>query len=252
MTIKVRLDNLCLSYSDGVESLKNVNLDFQANAITVIFGPAGGGKSTLLRAINRLNDLADVKLCTGKILIDDVDILAPHTDVIQLRRRVGMVFARPTPLPLSVYGNVSYSLELAGERSRTKLDEAVERALRQARLWDEVNDRLKDSAYSLSGGQQQRLCIARALAIQPELLLLDEPTSALDPISTANIENTLQELKKTYTIIIAPHNTQQAARISDYAAFFLQGELIEYGVGDELFARPKDKRTQDYIEGRFG
>ena len=252
MTIKVRLENLCLSYSDGVESLKNVNLDFQANAITVIFGPAGGGKSTLLRAINRLNDLADVKLCTGKILIDDVDILAPHTDVIQLRRRVGMVFARPTPLPLSVYGNVSYSLELAGERSRTKLDEAVERALRQARLWDEVNDRLKDSAYSLSGGQQQRLCIARALAIQPELLLLDEPTSALDPISTANIENTLQELKKTYTIIIAPHNTQQAARIADYAAFFLQGELIEYGVGDDLFARPKDKRTQDYIEGRFG
>jgi phosphate transport system ATP-binding protein len=165
---------------------------------------------------------------------------------------VGMVFARPTPLPLSVYGNVSYSLELAGERSRTKLDEAVERALRQARLWDEVNDRLKDSAYSLSGGQQQRLCIARALAIQPELLLLDEPTSALDPISTANIENTLQELKKTYTIILAPHNTQQAARIADYAAFFLQGELIEYGVGDELFARPKDKRTQDYIEGRFG
>jgi len=252
MTIKVRLENLCLSYSDGVESLKNVNLDFQANAITVIFGPAGGGKSTLLRAINRLNDLADVKLCTGKILIDDVDILVPHTDVIQLRRRVGMVFARPTPLPLSVYGNVSYSLELAGERRRSKLDEAVERALRQARLWDEVNDRLKDSAYSLSGGQQQRLCIARALAIQPELLLLDEPTSALDPISTANIENTLQELKKTYTIIIAPHNTQQAARISDYAAFFLQGELIEYGVGDELFARPKDKRTQDYIEGRFG
>jgi len=165
---------------------------------------------------------------------------------------VGMVFARPTPLPLSVYANVSYSLELAGERRRAKLDEAVERALRQARLWDEVNDRLKDSAYSLSGGQQQRLCIARALAIQPELLLLDEPTSALDPISTASIENTLQELKLTYTIILAPHNTQQAARMADYAAFFLQGELIEYGPGHALFARPKDKRTQDYVEGRFG
>ena len=176
-----------LRYSDEVESLKNVSLDVEANAITVIFGPAGGGKSTLLRAINRLNDLADVKTCTGQVLIDGVDVLAPHTDANALRRKVGMVFARPTPLPLSVYANVSYSLELAGERRRLKLDEAVERALRQARLWDEVSDRLKDSAYSLSGGQQQRLCIARALAIQPELILLDEPTSALDPITTANI-----------------------------------------------------------------
>jgi phosphate transport system ATP-binding protein len=250
--IKVKVENFSLSYSDGVESLKNVNLEVQANAITVIFGPAGGGKSTLLRAINRLNDVADVKTRTGRVLIDEIDVFEPHTDVNALRRRVGMVFARPTPLPLSIYRNISYSLELTGERSRQKLDEAVERALRQARLWDEVNDRLKDSAYSLSGGQQQRLCIARSLAIQPELLLLDEPTSALDPISTANIENTLQELKEKYTIILAPHNTQQAARMADYAAFFLQGELIEFGVGDALFARPKDKRTQDYIEGRFG
>ena len=250
--VKIRIQNLNLRYSDDVESLKDVSLDIEANAITVIFGPAGGGKSTLLRAINRLNDLADVKTCTGQVLIDGVDVLAPHTDTNALRRRVGMVFARPTPLPLSIYANVSYSLELAGERQRFKLDEAVERALRQARLWDEINDRLKDSAYSLSGGQQQRLCIARALALQPELLLLDEPTSALDPITTANIEDTLQELKKTYTIILAPHNTQQAARMADYAAFFLQGELIEYGPGEALFARPKDKRTQEYIEGRFG
>ncbi len=250
--IKVKVDDLSLSYSDGVESLKNVSMDIEANAITVIFGPAGGGKSTLLRAINRLNDLADVKLRTGRVLIDGVDVFEPHTDVNNLRRRVGMVFARPTPLPLSVYANVSYALDLAGERRRSKVDAAVERALVQARLWDEVKDRLKDSAYSLSGGQQQRLCIARALAIQPELLLLDEPTSALDPISTANIENTLQDLKETYTIVIAPHNTQQAARVADYAAFFLQGELIEYGVKDALFARPKDKRTQDYVEGRFG
>jgi phosphate transport system ATP-binding protein len=250
--IKVKVENLSLSYSDGVESLKNVSLDIQANAITVIFGPAGGGKSTLLRAINRLNDLADVKLRTGRILLDGEDVFQPQTDVNELRRRVGMVFARPTPLPLSVYRNVSYSLELAGERQRAKIDAAVERALIQARLWDEVKDRLKDSAYSLSGGQQQRLCIARALAIQPQLLLLDEPTSALDPISTANIESTLQDLKKTYTIVIAPHNTQQAARVADYAAFFLQGELIEYGLGENIFARPRDKRTQDYVEGRFG
>ncbi len=250
--IKVKVENFSLSYSDGVESLKNVNLEVEANTITVIFGPAGGGKSTLLRAINRLNDLADVKTRTGRVLIDGIDVFEPHKDVNTLRRKVGMVFARPTPLPLSVYRNISYSLELAGERNKAKLDEAVERALRQARLWDEVNDRLKDSAYSLSGGQQQRLCIARSLAIQPELLLLDEPTSALDPVSTANIEGTLQELKEQYTIILAPHNTQQAARMADYAAFFLQGELVEYGVGDDVFSKPKDKRTQDYIEGRFG
>src|SRR5512135_704162 len=250
--LKVRIENLNLRYSDEVESLKNVSLDVEANAITVIFGPAGGGKSTLLRAINRLNDLADVKTCTGRVLIDGVDVLDPHIDTNALRRKVGMVFARPTPLPLSIFGNVSYALELAGEHQKARLNEAVERALRQARLWDEVNDRLTDSAYSLSGGQQQRLCIARALALQPELLLLDEPTSALDPITTNNIEDTLQELKKTYTIVLAPHNTQQAARMADFAAFFLQGELIEYGRGEQIFSLPKDKRTREYIEGRFG
>jgi len=250
--IKIKIEHFSLSYSDGAESLKDVSLDIEANAITVIFGPAGGGKSTLLRAINRLNDLADVKTRTGRVLIDGIDVFEPHIDVNRLRRRVGMVFARPTPLPLSIYRNISYSLELAGERSRSQINAAVERALVQARLWDEVKDRLKDSAYSLSGGQQQRLCIARALAIQPEVILLDEPTSALDPISTSNIENTLQDLKKSYTIVIAPHNTQQAARVADFAAFFLEGSLIEYGPGKELFALPRDKRTQDYVEGRFG
>ena len=250
--IKIKVEHLSLSYSDGAESLKDVSLDIEANAITVIFGPAGGGKSTLLRAINRLNDLADVKTRTGRVLIDGVDVFEPHTEVNNLRRRVGMVFARPTPLPLSIYRNISYSLELAGERRRLKINAAVERALVQARLWDEVKDRLKESAYSLSGGQQQRLCIARALAIQPEVLLLDEPTSALDPISTASIENTLQDLKKSYTIVIAPHNTQQAARVADYAAFFLEGQLIENGTGEAIFSMPRDRRTQDYVEGRFG
>ncbi len=250
--LKIRIQNLNLRYSDEVESLTGVSLDIEANAITVIFGPAGGGKSTLLRAINRLNDLADVKTCTGQVLVDGVDVLDPHTDTTALRRKVGMVFARPTPLPLSVYANVSYALELAGQRRRAWLDEAVERALRQARLWDEVSGRLKDSAYSLSGGQQQRLCIARALALQPEVLLLDEPTSALDPITTDNIEDTLQELKKTYTILLAPHNTQQAARVADFAAFFLEGELVEYGPGEAIFSFPRDMRTRDYIEGRFG
>ncbi len=250
--VKIRIENLNLRYSDEVESLKNVSLDVEADAITVIFGPAGGGKSTLLRAINRLNDLADVKTCTGRVLIDGADVLDPHTDTNALRRKIGMVFARPTPLPLSVYANISYALELAGERRRFRLDEAVERALKQARLWEEVSNRLKDSAYSLSGGQQQRLCIARALALQPEILLLDEPTSALDPITTSNIEDTLQELKATYTILLAPHNTQQAARMADFAAFFLQGELIEYGPGRQIFSLPRDKRTREYIEGRFG
>jgi phosphate transport system ATP-binding protein len=249
---KVVIESLSLRYSDGTESLRNISLVIPANQITVLFGPAGGGKSTLLRTINRLNDLGDVQQISGRVLVDGVDILDPHTDVNALRRKAGMVFARPTPLPLTIYKNVSYSLELAGERSRPKLDAAVERALRQARLWDEVNDRLKDSAYALSGGQQQRLCIARSLALQPEILMLDEPTSALDPISTLSIENMLQELKTELTILLAPHNIQQAARMADFAAFMLVGELIEYGPGHQLFFSPKDKRTQDYVEGRFG
>jgi phosphate transport system ATP-binding protein len=249
---KIEIDHLSLRYSDGTESLKNICLDIRENAVTVIFGPGGGGKSTLLRTLNRLNDLADVEAVAGQLRIDGINILDPKADIIALRRKVGIVFARPTPLPLSIYRNVSYGLELAGERRKPILDEAVESSLRLARLWDEVNDRLQESAYALSGGQQQRLCFARSLALKPEILLLDEPTSALDPISTASIESMLGELSKTLTIVLAPHNTQQAARMADFAAFFLQGELIEYGPGETIFTHPKDKRTQDYIEGRFG
>jgi phosphate transport system ATP-binding protein len=223
-----------------------------ANAITVLFGPAGGGKSTLLRCLNRLNDLTEVKAASGRILLDGEDILAPQTDVIALRRRVGMVFARPVVLPMSVRQNMTYGLELAGEKRKSKLDEAVERGLKLAALWDEVKDRLDDPAIALSGGQQQRLCLARVLANQPEVILLDEPTSGLDPISTGKVETALQELKKNYTIILVPHSVQQAARISDYAAFFLQGELVEAAEGKELFTHPKVKRTEDYVEGRFG
>lgn len=249
---KIRIEHFSLRYSDGTESLKDISMKIEANAVTVLFGPAGGGKSTLLRAFDRLNDLADVSHASGQIWFNGQNVLDRATDVIALRRKIGIVFARPTPLPLSIYQNVSYGLELAGERKKARLDEAVEHALRQAELWDEVNDRLSDSAYSLSGGQQQRLCIARSLALHPEVILFDEPTSALDPISTAKIEGSLQELKKEYTVVLAPHNTQQAARTADYAAFFLQGELVEFGTRETLFTQPKDKRTLEYIEGRFG
>lgn len=250
--VKIRVESLNLQYSDDKESLRDINLDIFANMITVIFGPAGGGKSSLLRVFNRLNDLTDIKLLSGRVLLDDMDILNPKIDVIALRRRVGMVFARPVVLPMSVKSNLSYGLELAGEKSASVLDEAVERSLRQAALWDEVKDRLGEPAVSLSGGQQQRLCLARSLVLEPEVILLDEPTSGLDPISTGKVEATLQELKKMYTIVLVPHSVQQAARVADFAAFFLQGEVIEIGIGKELFINPKDKRTEDYIMGRFG
>ena len=249
---KIIIRDLSLQYADGNESLHNINLNIPACAITVLFGPAGGGKSSLLRCLNRLNDLTDIKTISGQILLDGENILAPHTDVIALRRRVGMVFARPVVLPMSIRQNLTYGLELAGERRRWRLDEAVERSLRQAALWDEVKDRLDDPAIALSGGQQQRLCLARVLANQPEVILLDEPTSGLDPISTGKVEAALQELKKTTTIVLVPHSVQQAARMADYAAFFLQGELVEYGRGKDLFTNPQDQRTQDYVEGRFG
>ncbi len=249
---KIVVDHLQVVYSDGTESLRDISLKIRANAITVLIGPSGGGKSTFLRVLNRLNDLADVRVTSGHVYIDGKDILDPTTDVIALRQRVGIVFARPIPLPLSIYDNVAYGLKMAGERNKARLDDAVEMALRQAELWDEVYDRLKDSGYAISGGQQQRLCLARILALQPEIIMLDEPTSALDPISTAKIENSLQELKNKYTIVIAPHNTQQAARIGDDVAFFLQGELVEFGPSEQIFTRPRDKRTQDYVEGRFG
>jgi phosphate transport system ATP-binding protein len=249
---KIEIENLSLSYSDGTESLKGITMGIEANAITVLFGPAGGGKSTLLRMLNRLNDLADVTLVKGKVLFNGINVLDPQVDVIELRRKIGVVFSRPTPLPLTIFGNVSYGLELAGERRKARLNEAVERSLRQTALWDEVYDRLDAPAMALSGGQQQRLCLARTLALQPEVILLDEPMSALDPVTTARIESTLQDLKQEYTIILAPHNTQQAARTADYAAFFLQGELIEFAPGKQMFTNPSDPRTNDYISGRFG
>ena len=249
---KIVIERLNLQYSDGTESLRDISMAIPANAITVLFGPAGGGKSSLLRCLNRLNDLTELRTISGRILLDGVDILDPATDVIALRRRVGMVFARPVVLPLSIRGNLTYALELAGEKRRSRLDEAVERSLRLAALWDEVRERLDDPAIALSGGQQQRLCLARVLANQPEVILLDEPTSGLDPISTGKVEAALQQLKKDYTIVLVPHSVQQAARTADHAAFFLQGELVEYGVRRELFTHPKIKRTEDYVEGRFG
>jgi phosphate transport system ATP-binding protein len=249
---KIIVENLSITYSDGVESLFDITLQIPANNITALIGPSGGGKSTFLRALNRLNDLADVAKVTGKILIDGVDILDPELDVIALRRKVGIVFSRPLPLPLTIFQNVSYGLELMGEKRKNVLNDAVERALRLSELWDELKDRLNDPAYSISGGQQQRLCLARTLSLQPEIIMLDEPTSALDPVSTAKIETSLLELKKNFTVIIAPHNTQQAGRIADYVAFFLQGKLIEFSSAEEIFTRPKDIKTQDYISGKFG
>lgn len=249
---KITIQNLSLEYSDGTESLRDISLDIPTRAITVLFGPAGGGKSSLLRVLNRLNDLADVIRVEGKVQLDDLDVLSPQTDVIALRRRVGMVFARPVVLPLTIEENLTYGLEVAGQRDQLHLERAVESSLRKAALWDEVKDRLDDPASSLSGGQQQRLCLARVLALEPEVILLDEPTSGLDPISTGKVEESLQALKKDYTIILVPHSVQQAARTADYAAFMLQGELIEYAPGEQLFTNPEDQRTQDYVEGRFG
>ncbi len=249
---KFIIDHLSLQYKDGTESLRDICLEIPANAISVLFGPAGGGKSSLLRCLNRLNDLTEVQTVTGRILLDGVDILDLKTDVIALRRRVGMVFARPVVLPMSIRQNLTYGLELAGENRRSRLEAAAERGLKLAALWEEVKDRLDDPAIALSGGQQQRLCLARVLANQPEVILLDEPTSGLDPISTGKVEEALQELKQEYTIILVPHSVQQAARTADFAAFFLQGGLIETGIGKELFMHPKNKRTEDYVQGRFG
>jgi phosphate transport system ATP-binding protein len=259
---KITIENLKLRYSDGTESIKDVSINIPVNAITVLFGPAGGGKSSLLRVINRLNDLADVTEISGKVRLYEglnngggkqyIDILDPSTDVIALRRRIGMVFARPVVLPFSIRQNLTYGLELAGERDERRLQEAVERSLTQAALWEEVKDRLDDPAVALSGGQQQRLCLARSLAFEPEVILLDEPTSGLDPISTGKVEASLQEIKQRYTVVLVPHSVQQAARTADYAAFFLQGELIEYQPGDRIFTNPQNSRTEDYVEGRFG
>jgi len=248
----IEIEHFSLSYSDGTEGLKNISLGIPANQITVMLGPAGGGKSTLMRAINRLNDLADVISMSGRILVDGLDVNDPKTNLVELRRKIGMVFARPVPLPLTIRENITYGLEVAGVREKQRLDQVVEQTLGDAVLWEEVKDRLNDPGVALSGGQQQRLCIARTLALDPKVILLDEPTSGLDPISTAKIEDSLQHLKQRYTIVLAPHSVQQASRTADYAAFFLQGELIETAKGKDLFTIPKDKRTQDYVEGRFG
>lgn len=248
---KIRIDHLSYFY-EGQQVLKDISLDVPPNAVTVFLGPAGSGKSTLLRLINRLNDLLDGTRMTGRILIDSENIYDRGVSVPALRRRVGMVFALPLPLPGTVRENILYGPRLAGLSDRGQEEEIVMRCLTQAALWDEVKDRLDQPAVSFSGGQQQRLCIARSLALEPEVLLLDEPTSGLDPISTHKVEESLLELKKQYTVIIVPHNVQQAARVADHAAFFLTGDLIEYRPGRELFTTPHDSRTEDYITGRFG
>jgi phosphate transport system ATP-binding protein len=251
MEPKIRIEDVSYFYGDQ-QALENVSLDIPRNAITVFFGPAGGGKTTLLRLINRLNDMVEGTRMSGRIWLDGRDIYAPESDLPALRRRVGMVFALPLPLPGTVRQNVIYGPALAGVGDRTQQDEIVVRSLKQAALWDEVRDRLNDPASELSGGQQQRLCIARSLALEPDVLLLDEPTSGLDPISTVKVEATLEELRERYTIVIVPHSIQQAARIADLAAFFLMGELVEYGSGGEIFTNPREQRTEDYITGRFG
>lgn len=247
---KIEIKNTDLYYGD-FHALKNINLDIPANQITAFIGPSGCGKSTLLKSLNRMNDLVEGCRITGELLLDGEDIYGPM-DVNLLRRRVGMVFQKPNPFPMSIYDNIAYGPRTHGIRSKAKLDDIVEKALRDAAIWDEVKDRLKKSALGMSGGQQQRLCIARVLAVQPEVLLMDEPTSALDPISTSRIEDLAVELKKNYTIVMVTHNMQQAARISDKTAFFLLGEVIEYGDTMTLFSMPKNKKTEDYITGRFG
>jgi phosphate transport system ATP-binding protein len=248
---KIRIENVSYTYDDKL-ALHDVTLDVPADSVTVFFGPASGGKTTLLRLINRLNDLVEGTQMSGRILLDGQDIYASGIDVPALRRRVGMVFALPLPLPGTIRENVLYGPKLAGVGDRTRLEEILIRSLIQAALWDEVKDRLDELANALSGGQQQRLCIARSLALEPEVLLLDEPTSGLDPISTGKVEESLFELKQNYTIVIVPHSIQQAARVADYAAFFLMGELIEHRPGDEIFTTPRDQRTEDYVTGRFG
>jgi phosphate transport system ATP-binding protein len=250
---KISIRGLSYSYAGSPQAaLAGVNLELPPRSIMVLFGPAGGGKTTLLRLVNRLNDLVEGTSRSGQVLLDGRDIYAPGVDVTALRRRVGMVFALPLPLPGSIRDNVLYGPRLAGVRDRARLEELAERSLRQAALWEEVRDRLEASAFSLSGGQQQRLCIARSLSLEPEVLLLDEPTSGLDPISTAKVEESLLALKASFTIVIVPHSVQQAARIADRAAFLLGGELVEEGEGHAVFTSPRQKRTEDYITGRFG
>ena len=247
----ITVKDMCLWYSQ-TQALKNININIEEKSITALIGPSGCGKSTFLKTLNRMNDLVPGVKITGDIRYRGKDIFSPDTDVNELRREIGMVFQKPNPFPMSIYDNIAYGPRTHGVRSKAKLDDIVERSLRGAAIWDEVKDRLKKSALGLSGGQQQRLCIARALAVEPDVLLMDEPTSALDPISTSKIEDLAIELKKKYTIIIVTHNMQQAVRISDNTAFFLLGDLIEYGNTEKMFESPEDKRTEDYITGRVG
>lgn len=251
--VKIEIQNVTFSYSDSREPvLKGVSLLIHANEITVLFGPGMGGKSTLLRLLNRLNDLLEGNQMQGRIFLDEQDIYASTVDVTELRRRVGMVFAVPIPLPDTLWGNVAYGPKLRGNCSRGQLDEIVEKSLHAAALWDEVKDRLDEPASALSGGQQQRLCLARTLALEPEVILLDNPTSGLDPISTAKVEDTLHHMKQHYTIVLVPHSVQQAARMADRAAFLLSGEMVEVGSSERIFTRPQDPRTEAYVTGRFG
>jgi phosphate transport system ATP-binding protein len=250
MTDKIKIENVDLYYGE-FQALKNINMNIKENEITAFIGPSGCGKSTLLKSLNRMNDLIEGVKITGRMLLDDVDIYK-DMDAAVLRRRVGMVFQKPNPFPMSIYENVAYGPKTHGIKNKSKLDEIVEKSLRSAAMWDEVKDRLKKSALGLSGGQQQRLCIARAFSVNPEVILLDEPTSALDPISTMKIEDLLVEIKKDYTIIIVTHNMQQATRISDKTAFFLHGKIIEFDETERLFSMPKNKKTEEYITGRFG
>lgn len=243
--------DLCLWYGEH-QALKNIHMEIPEKSITALIGPSGCGKSTFLKTLNRMNDLIPGVKITGSIQYQGADIYAPGVDVNELRRHVGMVFQKPNPFPMSIYDNIAYGPRTHGITSKVKLDDIVEQSLRDAAIWDEVKDRLKKNALGLSGGQQQRLCIARALAVKPQVLLMDEPTSALDPISTSKIEDLTQQLKKGYTIIIVTHNMQQAVRISDNTAFFLLGELVEFGQTEQVFSMPRDKRTEDYITGRFG
>jgi len=247
---KFSIQNVDLWYND-FQALKDINMDIPTNMITAFIGPSGCGKSTLIRSLNRMNDLIEGCKITGEIMLDG-DSIYGNTDVNMLRKKVGMVFQKPNPFPMSIYDNIAYGPRTHGIKSKQKLDEIVEKSLQSAAIWNETKDRLKKSALSLSGGQQQRLCIARALSVEPEVLLMDEPTSALDPISTTKIEELVTELKETYTVVIVTHNMQQATRISDNTGFFLLGELIEYGDTEQIFSMPKDKRCEDYITGRFG
>ena len=248
---KIEVSRLRLYYGESL-ALKDVSLDIEENTVMALIGPSGCGKSTFLKTINRMNDLIESVHVEGQVLVDGENIYGPDVDVVQLRKRVGMVFQRPNPFPMSIYENIAYGPRIHGLKNKSRLDEIVEKSLRGAALWNEVKDRLHTSAMGMSGGQQQRLCIARLLAVEPEVLLMDEPCSALDPISTMKIEELVKELKNEYTIVMVTHNMQQAARVSDMTAFFLNGEMVEYNETDAIFTRPQDKRTEDYITGRFG